>query len=155
MANIKDFFTVEKFDEFYCEFASEKSNYLCVLDALKKKKISDREKARVAEEILQHEKCSGRRNDFCCGICIHERKDAAGMVRLHMLYDQIVRNTLAQSAFDMIEPSLCKMRIHRIHDGDLLIQDDVGIICHAVGNGVFSLKKINVVIVYTHILDRI
>ena len=53
MANIKDFFTVEKFDEFYCEFASEKSNYLCVLDALKKKKISDREKARVAEEILQ------------------------------------------------------------------------------------------------------
>ncbi len=53
MANVKDFFTVAKFDEFYSEFRSEKSNYTCVLDALKKKKISDREKARVAEEILQ------------------------------------------------------------------------------------------------------
>ena len=43
--------------------------------------------------------------------------------------------------------------IHRVHNGDQIVQDHVGIIGHAVGNNVLTLKEVNGMIVDTDVTD--
>ena len=46
-----------------------------------------------------------------------------------------------------------EMLIHGIHHRDLLIQNHIGIIGHTVGNHILAFKKVNLMIVDTHIAD--
>ena len=89
------------------------------------------------------------------GIDIEEIEDICGVVRLHMLHDQVIGLTAAQDFAELSEPLICKFYIHGIHDGDLLVHDDVGIVGHAVGDYILALKQIDDMIVDTDVLDRI
>ena len=89
------------------------------------------------------------------GIDIEEIEDICGVVRLHMLHDQVIGLTAAQNFAEFSEPLICKFYIHGIHDGDLLVHDDVGIVGHAVGDYILALKQIDDMIVDTDVLDRI
>ena len=77
------------------------------------------------------------------------------MVRLHVLDDQIVRLTVTQSVADILKPFVGKILIHRIHDGNLLVHDGIGVIGHAVGDNILALEQVYLMVVYTDVLDII
>ena len=43
--------------------------------------------------------------------------------------------------------------VHSIHNGDLLIQDHIGIVGHAAGHPVLPLKQVHLMIVNTYIAN--
>ena len=45
------------------------------------------------------------------------------------------------------------MYVYGIHYGNLLVQDHISIVCHAVGNNVLPLKKVNFPVVDTDVAD--
>ena len=47
------------------------------------------------------------------------------MVGLHVLDYEIVRLSAVQSSLEIVEPLMGKILINRIHDGDLVIFDNV------------------------------
>ena len=108
-----------------------------------------------AEEVLHHGKCLGRGDHHGVGIGIHKLYDAAGVIRLHVLHHQIIRRPAAQYMGQVVQPFIGKAGIHRVHHGDLLIQNDIGVIRHTVGNNVFTLEKINPVVIDTDIFHII
>ena len=108
-----------------------------------------------AEEVFHHGKslCGGHNGRL--RERLHETENAAGMVRLHMLDDQIVRLPCAQDGADVAKPDIRIAGVHGIHNGDLLVQDHIGIICHAVRHHILPFKKIKVMVVDTCILNGI
>ena len=75
------------------------------------------------------------------------------MIRFHVVHDQIIRLAAAQRLIKLVQPFAGEALIDGIHDGNFFIEDDVGIIGHAVGNGILSLKKINIMIVNADVAD--
>ena len=100
-----------------------------------------------AEIGLHHVERLGGRDDGCAGVRLRERGDGAGMVRLHVLHDQVVGRALAQCGGDLGDPLVGKMGIDAVHDGDLVVADQVRVVRHAVGHIVLALKQVNKVVV--------
>ena len=105
------------------------------------------------EEIIHHGKCFFRGYHDCIRISIYEILDIRRVIRLHMLYDQIVRFASIQHIGHVVQPFMGKIDIHRVHDSDLLVQDHIGIIRHAVRNHILSFKQVYLMVVDTHIAD--
>ena len=66
-----------------------------------------------AEIGLHHVECLGGRDDGRAGVRLRERGDGAGMVRLHVLHDQVVGRALAQCSGDLGDPlanTACRCR---------------------------------------------
>lgn len=77
----------------------------------------------------------------------------AGMIGLHVLHHQIIRLAPAQNHGQIIQPFMLKMLIHRVHHGDFLVQDHIGIIGHSVGHGILALKQVYLMIVHACIAN--
>ena len=75
------------------------------------------------------------------------------MVRLHVLHNEVIRATAVKLRFEVLQPFHAEVGVYRIHDGNFFIEDDIGIIGHAVFYGVLSLKKVYVVVVYADIAN--
>ena len=75
------------------------------------------------------------------------------MVGFHMLNYQIIGGAAVEDALDVVQPAVNKAGIDGVHNGDFLVNNNVGVICHAVGNNILSLKKIDLVIVDANVLD--
>ena len=73
------------------------------------------------------------------------------MIRLHMLNHKIIRCFSGKYLFYIVQPFFGKKSIHRIHNGDFLIQDHIGIVRHSIRNLILSLEQIHLMVVYTHI----
>ena len=107
------------------------------------------------EEAVHHCKC------LCCGhdcrvrIGLQEVLDICGVIRLHVLDDQIVRLPAAENGGDVVQPFMGKMNVNCIHNGCFLVHDHIGIIGHSIGNHILAFKKVYLMVVYTHIFDRI
>jgi hypothetical protein len=43
--------------------------------------------------------------------------------------------------------------IHRVHNGDLLIHNDIGIIRHAVGHYILTLEQVHLMVIDAYIFD--
>ena len=63
--------------------------------------------------------------------------------------------TTAEDRFQIRHPLIAETNIYGIHDGDLLIHDDIGIVCHSERHNVLSLEQVYVMVIYTYILDII
>ena len=77
------------------------------------------------------------------------------MIRLHVLHHQVVRLPAAQHGLDILQPLLAEARIHRVHHGNLVIHNHIGIICHAIGHQVLALEQIHPVVIHAHIANII
>ena len=106
-----------------------------------------------AEEILHHVEGLVRSNHCDLGIGFQEIVDVCGVVRLHMLYDQIVRLPISQLPLEIIQPQVKEFGVHRIKDGNLFIQDRIGIVSHAIGHRVLALKQVDLVVIDAQIAD--
>ena len=72
-----------------------------------------------------------------------------------MLDDQVIRLAVTQNFCDITQPFLCKVDIYRIHNGNLIIHDNIGIICHAIGNDILTFKQVNLMVIYTDIKNGV
>ena len=75
------------------------------------------------------------------------------MVRLHVLHNEVIRATAVKLRFEVLQPFHAEVGVYRIHDGNFFIEDDIGIIGHAVFYGVLPLKKVYVMVVYADIAN--
>ena len=101
----------------------------------------------LAEERLHHGKGLGGGDDDGIRVSRGEGQDAARVIRLHMLHDEIVRRAAVQRLFQIGKPSLRKMLVHAVHDGNLFIHDGVGIIGHAVRHSILPLEQVDFVVI--------
>ena len=104
-------------------------------------------------EVLHHRKGLGCRNHLGFRIGFHEGCDTGGMIRLHVLDDQIVRLPAFQRRCQVAQPLLHKVPVSRIHHGHLFVQDHIGIISHTFRHDVHSLKQVDLMIIYPDITD--
>ena len=104
-----------------------------------------------AEELLHHDEGLAGGDDGGLGIEPEEIGNVGRMVRLHVLHDQIVRLSAAEDGLQIVQPFVGETGVHRVHDGDLLVQNDVGIVGHAVGHRVLTLEQVHLMVVYTDI----
>ena len=104
-----------------------------------------------AEELLHHREGLGICHNlhirvFLCRLC-----DICRVIRLHMGNDQIIRCASAQRVFQIFEPLVSGSRIHRIHDRNLLIQNQIRVVGYTVGNNVLTLKQIQCLVICANV----
>ena len=109
----------------------------------------------LAEEVPHHGERLGGRNDGGIRIGAHELGDIRRVIRLHVLYDQIIRLPAAKHTSKVVQPFMGEVSVHRVHDGDLFVKDHIGIVCHSVGNHILTLKEVNLMIIDTDITNVI
>ena len=89
------------------------------------------------------------------GIFLHEGLDRRGVVRFHVLHHQVIRAHAPQRQLDVLQPLIGLSLIDGIHDRDLIIDDRIRVVGHAVRNDVLTLEQVDVVIVGTDIDDGV
>ncbi len=108
----------------------------------------------VAKEILHHAERGRGRDDDGRRIGGEELRHAGGVVRLHVLDDEVVGGLPAEDAGDVGGPGIVEAAVHGVHHGRLLAaQDDVAVVGHAARDDVLPLEKIDVVVVHAHVFD--
>ena len=107
-----------------------------------------------AKVVDHHAEGAHAGHDLSLGIALHKGSDASGVIGLHMVNDQIIRRATVEHGLDVAEPLVNKTTVDRIGDSNLLAQDNVAVVCHAVlGHVVLALEQVNVVIVDANVAD--
>ena len=107
------------------------------------------------KEIVHHGKGLLCGNNHCLRIGVDKILNVGRVVRLHVLYDQVVRLPSLQDICNVVQPLMGKVNINRVHDSHFLIQDHIGIVGHTVWNHILALKQVHLVIVDPHVTDGI
>ena len=107
-----------------------------------------------AKVVDHHAEGTHAGHDLRLGIALHKGSDAGGVIGLHVMNDQVVGRTTIEHGLEVAEPLVDKVSVNRIGDGDLVAQDNVAVVCHAVlGHIVLALEQVNVVIVNANVAD--
>ena len=104
-----------------------------------------------AKKVLYHCESLGVANYLRFGVLFGEFRDVCRMVRLHVLNYEIIRLSAAQRLLEVREPLFAEMRIYRIHNGGLFVEDNIRIVSHSVRNNVLSLKKIDLMVIHADV----
>ena len=107
----------------------------------------------IAEELLHHGEGLGGGHHDGVGIDLQEVGNVGGVIRLHVLNDQIVGLPAGKGVLDVVQPLVGEVPVNGVHNGNLLVQNDVGVVGHAVGHHILALKQVNLVVVDAHIAD--
>ena len=84
-----------------------------------------------AEELAEHREGFGVADKLHFRIPLRKAQDAAGVIRLHVGDHKVVRTAPVQLVRELGEPFVRRAGVHAVHDGDLLIQNEVGVVAHA------------------------
>ncbi len=106
-----------------------------------------------SEKLYHHGKGLGGGHDRRLRISLHKVGDVGGVVRLHVLDDQVVGTAGTQNLLNVVQPFMGKAGIHRVHHGCFLIQDHIGVVGHAVFDHVLAFEQVHVVVVDAHVAD--
>ena len=106
-----------------------------------------------AEEILHHRERGQRRDDLRLRIGRGELRDVGRVIGLHMMDDQEIDLRIADLGLQVLQPLVAEVLIDRIHYGNLLVFDHIGIVSHPERDFELPLKEINFMIVDTDVLD--
>ena len=107
----------------------------------------------IGEIIRDHDKGLVIGNDLGIGIDPHKILDIRRVIRFHMLHYKVIGLPIPEHFGDIVEPFMGKMNIYRIHDGDLLVKNDVGIVAHAVRHDILTFEQVNLVVVDANVSD--
>ena len=72
------------------------------------------------------------------------------MVRLHVVDDQVVQGLAAQQILDVLQQLAAGGPVHRVEQDALLVQQQIGVVADALGDGVDILKQGQAVVVGAH-----
>ncbi len=70
-----------------------------------------------------------------------------------MLNNKIIGSLAAECVLKVVEPFVLECAVNCVHNRGFGIENNIRIVCHSVWNVILTLKKINIVIVYTDIAD--
>ena len=100
----------------------------------------------IGAKVVLHdrERLHGR-DDLRIRVRLCKARDVRGVVGLHVVDDEIV--DLVGRGCDVLKPLVAKARVDRVHHGDLLALDYVGIVGHAERNLELAFEKVDVMIV--------
>ena len=73
------------------------------------------------------------------------------MIRLHVLYHQIVRPAPGKRRLHVGQPGRTEPPVHCVHHRRLFIQYHIRIVGHPVGHLVLSLEQIHLMVIDAHI----
>ena len=74
-----------------------------------------------AEELAEHCEGLGVADELHFLIFLRKAQDAAGVVRLHVRDNEVVRTAPVQLVRELGEPFVRRAGIHAVHDGDLFV----------------------------------
>ena len=108
---------------------------------------------RTREELGQHleRRCRGDQRQR--RIFLQQGGSTGGMVRLHVVDDQIVGPVALQGLFQVLHPDVGRAAVGGIQDGRFLIQDHKRIVGHALGDQILAFEQIQVIVVHADIAD--
>ena len=103
-----------------------------------------------AKELLHIQKGLGVAHHLHLRVECRQLCNVGTVVRLHVGDYQIIRLTACQSFGQVFQPRLGSAGIHRIQNGGLFVQNDIGIIAHAGGHRILALEQVNGGIIHAH-----
>ena len=68
-----------------------------------------------------------------------------------MMNNEVVRLTPLKRLRNVLEPLIAKVGVYRIHDGDFVARNHVGVVGHPERNDILPLEKVHLMVVYTDI----
>ena len=93
-------------------------------------------------EVPEHVEYLRVADDCHFGIFRRKRRDARRMIGFHVRDDEIVGLSARKSVLDVAEPFRDLRLVHGVHDRDLLVHDDVGVVAHALGHDILPFKEV-------------
>ena len=106
-----------------------------------------------AKELVYHFKGLCVAHDSGLGVCAYKLIYVCGVIRLHMVYYQVIRLPAPEDVFQVCKPFLSKIGAYRVHHGDLFVNYHIGVVCHALRHDILPLKQVYIMIVYADITD--
>ena len=94
----------------------------------------------AAAELLQHGADAVAADDDGLRMAQQHLADRAGVVRLHVVDDEIVELAPGQNVVDVLEEYLADRRIDRVEQDGLVVEQQIGIVGNPVRNGVNTLE---------------
>ena len=107
----------------------------------------------VAEIVLHHHERLRARHDRRRRIRRGELRDVRGVVRLHVLDDQIVDRRLADLVLDVLQPLVPETLVDRVEDDGLLVLHEIGVVGHPERHHVLPLEQVDLVVIHANVLD--
>ena len=101
----------------------------------------------LGEKVFHHSKGFCICNNGCFRICFYEVFNICRVIRLHVLYDQVIRLSAIQCFRNIFQPFIRKVCIYGIHNCSFFIENYVRIVCHAVRHFVLTFKQVYLMIV--------
>ena len=101
--------------------------------------------------MQKHGKGLGIADQGSVRILVQKGLYAGGMIRFNMGNDQIIRRSACKSPLEILEERQSLSVIDGVHNGDLLIRDQIGIVGNSVWNGVLPFKQIDVMVIGANI----
>ena len=74
-----------------------------------------------AKELVYHFKGLCVAHDSGLGVCAYKLIYVCGVIRLHVVYYQVVRLPARKDVFQVCKPFLSKIGAYRVHHGDLFV----------------------------------
>ena len=104
-----------------------------------------------AEKVLHHRKRFFIRNNGRVRIRFQEIDYICRVIGLHVLNNKIIRAAGTERGSHIVKPLVREVCIHGVHNRDFIVENDIRVVGHSVRNYVLSLKKVNIVVIHTHI----
>ena len=96
-----------------------------------------------AKELVHIQKGLGVAHHLHLRVECRQLCNVGTVVRLHVGDYQIIRLTACQSFGQVFQPRLGSAGIHRVQNGGLFVQNDIGIIAHAGGHRILALEQVD------------
>ena len=109
----------------------------------------------MAEELFKEFERLRLADNLGIRIFFQERQGGAGMVRFHMLEDEVVQFTAFEQVFYIFQEFVAARFIHGIDDACLFIIDEIGVVRYAFGNRENPFKQFGTEIVASHPINTI
>ena len=103
-----------------------------------------------AEELLHIHKGLGVAHHLHVRVLSGQAGNVGTMVRLHVGDHQIFRHAVAQRFGEVCQPGIRGTVVHRVQNGDLFIQNDIGVVADAGWHRVLTFKQVDGGIVHPH-----
>ena len=94
----------------------------------------------AAQELLHHGLDLGVADDLCLGIAAEQQLLGGGVVRLHVLYHQIIQGPAVQGMGHIFQEDAVHGLVHRIEQDGFLVQQEIGVVGDAVGHAIDALE---------------
>ena len=99
------------------------------------------------EELPEHLDGLGASHKYEAGIGSERPGYERGVIGLHMMYDKIVGFAAGKGLYEVGFPLLALAGVGGVHYGNLFVEDDIGVVGHAIRNYILAFKEVEVQVV--------